>query len=555
MSALKQIKMGEVIPMRSSKLSNDDVLTALKAVGYSWNLATDVLEWGSNLQDVYELASLASLKSGSDYSAQVMHNDRAKVILSSKEKDVGDGVAYLLQTQIKRLNGEIITLQDKGKWFAGKTGEPVEAQGLVTALVSHSIEEVKPIKESRSSRSALTSALQKAIKQGSPASLVLISVDNISRINDVYGFEIADAVIEGVMDRIERMLRGGDILGRFTGNKIGVLMHRCNGAEMKIAAERFIEAIEDKSFTTKVGDISTSITVGGAIAPDHAKTSADLISNASEALRNAREQRRGSFEAYTPSEQREILKREMARTTEEVIAALNRRDIALAYQPIVQANTPRETIYYECLLRLKRPDGTTIGAPTVIALAEKLGLVRLLDKLILDLAIEEMTRSPNLKLSVNVTPASTIDDDWVENLRLHVKNVPSIPERLIVEITETSAILDINETKRFVRRVKDIGARVAIDDFGAGYTSFKNLRMLGVDIVKLDGSFIENIENNPDDAHFVETLLNLANHMGLSTIAEWVQSESAAQKLADMGCKYLQGYYTGMASEAKPWIK
>ena len=128
-----------------------------------------------------------------------------------------------------------------------------------------------------------------------------------------------------------------------------------------------------------------------------------------------------------------------------------------------------------------------------------------------------------------------------------------VAERLIVEITETAAIQDIDETRGFVARVKDLGCRIAIDDFGAGYTSFRNLRKLGVDIVKIDGAFVQNIMQSEDDRAFVHTLIDLARRLGLKTVAEWVQDEEAAAMLADWGCDYLQGALIGLASPQRPW--
>jgi EAL domain-containing protein (putative c-di-GMP-specific phosphodiesterase class I) len=122
-----------------------------------------------------------------------------------------------------------------------------------------------------------------------------------------------------------------------------------------------------------------------------------------------------------------------------------------------------------------------------------------------------------------------------------------LASRLIIEITESAAIRDVEMTRRFVDRVRGFGSRVAIDDFGAGHTSFRNLRRLGVDFVKIDGSFVANLERSSDDRLFVRTLLELASELGLKTVAEWVQTESAAQTLAAWGCDYLQGALIGLA--------
>ena len=128
-----------------------------------------------------------------------------------------------------------------------------------------------------------------------------------------------------------------------------------------------------------------------------------------------------------------------------------------------------------------------------------------------------------------------------------------VAERLIVEITETTVIHDIDDTRGFVSRVKDLGCRIAIDDFGSGYTSFRNLRKLGVDILKIDGAFVQNLMRSDDDRAFVSALLDLAKRLGIKTVAEWVQDEEAAAVLAEWGCDYLQGDLIARAQIERPW--
>jgi EAL domain-containing protein (putative c-di-GMP-specific phosphodiesterase class I) len=162
---------------------------------------------------------------------------------------------------------------------------------------------------------------------------------------------------------------------------------------------------------------------------------------------------------------------------------------------------------------------------------------------------------PSLKASVNVSPDSITDPDWWAALGAQLRARPGVAQRMILEITETAAIQNIDETAGFVTRAKDLGCRIAIDDFGAGYTSFRNLRRLGVDMIKIDGAFVQNLPRSPDDRAFVRTLVDLGRSLGLQTVAEWVQGEDAAVVLTDWGCDFLQGDLIGRASLDKPWEK
>ena len=167
--------------------------------------------------------------------------------------------------------------------------------------------------------------------------------------------------------------------------------------------------------------------------------------------------------------------------------------------------------------------------------------------------IGELRSAHNLKASVNVSPSSTNDPSWWNGLAAVLRAHPGCGERLTIEITETTAIRDIDEARGLVARVKDLGCKIAIDDFGAGQTSFRNLRKLGVDILKIDGSFVQNISRSEDDRAFVQTMLDLARRMKLATVAEWVQDEATAQMLSSWGCDYLQGSLFGLAASDRPW--
>jgi EAL domain-containing protein (putative c-di-GMP-specific phosphodiesterase class I) len=161
--------------------------------------------------------------------------------------------------------------------------------------------------------------------------------------------------------------------------------------------------------------------------------------------------------------------------------------------------------------------------------------------------ISELAAAPDFRASMNASPMSATDPDWWNALTTQLRLHPGVAERLTIEITEMSAIQDIDDTRGFVARAKDLGCRIAIDDFGAGYTSFRSLRKLGVDIVKIDGAFVENMVRSEDDSAFVLSLLDLARRLKLKTVAERVQDEACAAILAQNGCDYLQGKLIGLA--------
>jgi diguanylate cyclase (GGDEF)-like protein len=381
---------------------------------------------------------------------------------------------------------------------------------------------------------------------------MLAAIDNLGRINEAYGFDIADEVIAAIAARIRSQLRGKDHLGRFSGNKFGIILNNCAPDDLLVAADRLLSGARDNVVQTSAGPVAVTVTIGGVTAPRHARGVNEVLARAQDALDSAKSKRRGSFQAYRPNPERDQQRKENVRATEEIIKALNDRRIFLVYEPVVAIGT-RKPAFYECLMRVRRDDGSLLAVNEVIPLAERLGLVRLLDHRVLELVLDEMRTASDLHASINLSAASTVDPDWWASLGAALRTHSDIGPRLTVEITETTAIHDIDDTRGFVARVKDLGCRIAIDDFGAGYTSFRNLRRLGVDLVKIDGAFVQNLKRSEDDRAFVHTLIDLARRLGLETVAEWVQDEEAAAILADWGCDYLQGALVGLATPDRPW--
>jgi EAL domain-containing protein (putative c-di-GMP-specific phosphodiesterase class I) len=331
-----------------------------------------------------------------------------------------------------------------------------------------------------------------------------------------------------------------------------VILNNCTPEDMDKACERLLAGVRDDVVRTLAGPVAVTVTIGGVNVPRHARTVPEIFARAQEALNNAKAKRRGSFQTYRPNVERDALRRENVKSADEIVGALNERRILLAFEPVVDAKS-RQPAFHECLVRIRRADGSIVRAAEAIPVAERLGLVRMLDHRVLELLVTEMIAVPALAASINVSPASTMDPDWWSALVALLRANKGVAERLTIEITESAAIHDIDDTRGFVSRVKDLGSRIAIDDFGAGYTSFRNLRKLGVDIIKIDGAYVQNLMRSEDDRAFVLTLVELAKRLGLKTVAEWVQDESAAKMLSEWGCSYLQGALLGLASVERPW--
>jgi EAL domain-containing protein (putative c-di-GMP-specific phosphodiesterase class I) len=237
---------------------------------------------------------------------------------------------------------------------------------------------------------------------------------------------------------------------------------------------------------------------------------------------------------------------------DEVQQAMKDGRLGFAYQPIVSASD-HTALFHECLLRLHRADGEVVPAGKFVPVIEQIGLMRALDRRVLDLAVEELVRYPDATLAINISGLTATERSWQRALVAKLKDRPDLAQRMIIEITETAALKDIDETARFIAAAQELGCRVALDDFGAGYTTFRHLKALTVDIVKIDGSFVRDIAEDPHNQLFVRNLIALAHSLNLVTVAECVETAAEAKVLAAEGAELLQGYHFGRPALEAPW--
>jgi diguanylate cyclase (GGDEF)-like protein len=542
------------------------ILACLGQAAFVWDVASDQIAWTDHLAAVFPDIPVESLSTGGEFAKLIepLRSIRNDALTSSSAVDRGDGVAYRIEYGVRASTSHpVLWIEESGCWFAGADGKPARVQGIVRIDNERHAREEQLLKLSRHDPltgelnrthliASLAESIEEAMRFRSSFAFMLIGIDHLARINDAFGFDVADQVISDVAKRIRARLRAGDVLGRFSGNKFGLVLKNCTVDDINVAAERFLAGIRDDVVPTKSGPVSVTASIGAVSVPRYARNADDAINRAQETLDMAKRRRAGSFLVWRPNVERDAQRRVNIRVTDEIVTALNERRIVMAFEPVVDART-RQPAFHECLVRMQQEDGQFLLAPDIVPVAEKLGLIRLVDHRVLELVVAELAEAPGVQLSLNISPDTTMDPDWWAGIESLMRAHPGVAERLIVEITETVAIQDIDDVRGFVTRLKNFGSRIAIDDFGAGYTSFRNLRKLGVDIVKIDGAFVQNIARSADDAAFVQTLIDLARRLGIKTVAEWVQDEESASMLRDWGCDYIQGRLIGLASSDRPW--
>lgn len=240
-------------------------------------------------------------------------------------------------------------------------------------------------------------------------------------------------------------------------------------------------------------------------------------------------------------------------TVEMVRQALDERRGLLAYQPVVQARLPARPAFYEGLIRILDREGRVLPARDFMPQVETTETGRRIDCLALELGLHALAREPGLRLSINMSARSIGYPAWLATLERGLRLDPTVAERLILEITESSAMVMPDLVTVFMADMQARGICFALDDFGAGYTAFRYLKDFYFDIIKIDGQFIRNIAQNPDNQVLTQALVSIARHFDMFTVAEAVETAEDARYLVSIGVDCLQGYFFGVPTTEAPW--
>lgn len=400
-----------------------------------------------------------------------------------------------------------------------------------------------------------TGLLQETINSNVAASmqgaLLVISIDNIAMIMRGYGHEISEKVITSLVEKIGYMLSPQDTLSRLQKDQIGLIMPQMAESAARSFATQLHAALQGFGYESEYGSLHVLCSVACVPVPKTTRSAEGALDQAFISLKS----KQGIVFPVL-----EELPRASANCRQEMglanylSRAIRENRLRLAYQPIISSRTG-EISHYEALLRNISDDGRISSAGALIPVAERMGMIQMIDRWVLEKVVEELRASDKVSLAFNVSNLTTDDETWLEYLGELIGNDPEVASRMTVEITETAIHRDLSKTAYFVASIQALGAQVALDDFGSGYTSFRQLKSLSIDMVKIDGAFIRDLTDNADNRFFVKTLLDFTKGFGLKSVAEFVENGEIAKMLMELGVEYMQGYYFGRPENHRSWMK
>lgn len=540
------------------------VLSASGDVAYDWDLVADKIHWLNGAREAFGLASTFDIGTGEDFH-RVIHAHDLSNRLDAVSAVYRGKESYECEYRLRRGNDEHRWYHDRGRAEFTPEGVPVRLLGTLRPITERkrSVEQIAYLTNhdeltghyNRARlREALEHSLYHSLRYGTSGAYLVIDVDKINVVNQAFGYEIADSILLAIGRKLDGCLRASDTIGRIAGERFGAVLGNCPASDIGFAAEKILSRAQDTVVETPIGPIHLTVSIGAVIFPDAAHNTTDAMTKADIALRQAKRAGHNTWAMYDYTEEQRCAHRRNIVIAEQVQQALREDRLSLSLQPLVDANS-HEPALYECLLRIRRIDGSIMPAADFMPVVEELGMIRIIDRKVLEMVVAELTDYPEAKLAMNVSAMTTTDRSWLRAAVGALRGKPEIARRLVVEITETAGLDDLEECARFISTLRDLGCRVALDDFGAGFSSFRHLRSLSVDMVKIDGSFVRNIGQNPDNLIFIRTLVDLARNFGLETVAECVETTEEADILTKEGVNLLQGYAFGEPVADRPWAK
>ncbi|NNC38531.1 MAG: EAL domain-containing protein [Hyphomonadaceae bacterium] len=474
-----------------------------------------------------------------------------------------NGAKFQIDYQIRTFDGRNIWVEERGQRIAGTGTRPTVIVGVITDIQNRkgreeqagyhaAFDSLTGLWNKTRMTEGLTHLLSYAQRYDRQSGYIVFKISNLENINDNFGYEAGDFLLKAVAERLESCVRSPDICARVSEVSFGIGLTDCDGKQMQLVVDRIGSALKGAPYESQYGDLRAEFAIGGIALSQKAVSAVSAMDQVKTAVAHS-EKQNGVFIPFS-ADLPDIKPRQDGQNfvREDIINALNDRRVSLAYQPIIDAKT-REIDHFECLLRLKRDNGEIVSAADFIMAAERLDCVHLLDRRALEIAAATLNTYPDIRLALNVSATTVKNKQSANSYLAALKALGAQTSRVTIELTETVALEDPAMANWFSVEARSFGCKFAIDDFGAGHTTFSNLMAIEADEIKIDGSFIRDLSITPHKQVFVRMMVDLAQTFSVKTVAEMVGSRDEAELLTRMGVDYLQGFMFGVPS-ASPRI-
>ena len=381
--------------------------------------------------------------------------------------------------------------------------------------------------------------------------LCFMDLDRFKLVNDSSGHTAGDELLRQISKLMVSRISENDTLARLGGDEFGLLLEDCPLDKAMQILQKIRQSVDDYHFTWGDNVYRVGLSIGAVVINHQYHDSGTLISAADQACMKAKHDGRNRVELYQADNPEYSLSGEDAARVALIQHALEQDRFELHYQPIVRLNDNEDGAYcYEILVRMRDEAGKLIMPSGFIDTAERFGLMQQIDKWVIEHYCEWLMNNPSQaehmhKVSINLSATSIVDNRFHTFIKQCIKAYDIPFEKFCFEITETAAITNATRAYEFLQSMKDFGATFSLDDFGTGMCSFNYLKNIPAHVVKIDGSFIKDIQHDPVNQSLVKAMVEVAHTMDKVVVAEWVETAESLEILRGLDVDYVQGYYTG----------
>ncbi|VAW57303.1 diguanylate cyclase/phosphodiesterase (GGDEF & EAL domains) with PAS/PAC sensor(s) [hydrothermal vent metagenome] len=392
----------------------------------------------------------------------------------------------------------------------------------------------------------LTAALKKVEINDHKNILFYMDLDNFKIVNDTCGHVAGDQLLKKLPKLFQKHKRKYDSLARLGGDEFGLLLIDCNLENAKKVAVEFQQEVENFKFHWENKIFSVGISIGIVLIESSHMDIYELLSEADTACYTAKNKGGNNIQIYRENNKKLNENNGKMHWLSDINEALKNDHFILFYQLILPLNEiGKDENYYEVLLRYRDKSGEILPPSSLLSTAERFGMIGQVDRWVIKNAfiwLSKCKHIKNLRLSINLSGKSLNDEKIFSFIEECLHKYKVDPRDITFEVTETAAINTLDAAKKLIKSLKEIGCKFSLDDFGSSLSSFKYLKNLPVNILKIDGGFVKNIVNDPVDFAMVKSIHDIGKTMGMLTIAEFVETEAIIDKLREIGIDYAQGY-------------
>jgi diguanylate cyclase (GGDEF)-like protein/PAS domain S-box-containing protein len=381
---------------------------------------------------------------------------------------------------------------------------------------------------------------------GQHHSIAYLDIDRFKLVNDLHGFGVGDALLQQVARRLAGLSRGRDSLARVADSFV-IVLNDCSAQAAVLALERVREAICGDPFDVDGKMLNVTVSVGVVALDSTSISYMDVMAAADRACSEAKARGRNCVVQLSDLDATLQLHLHELRVVANLQQKIPTDRYFLELQPIVSLSAPDSSLSYEVLIRMRDEDGSVVPPSRFIGAAERHGLMSQIDRWVLRNTLEWLDANPQHRdrinfATLNLSGASLNDRRFVDDAFAMIEEHRVSASKLCFEITESVALHDVGSTRRFADRIRQSGSMLALDDFGAGYTSFNYLKEIPADFIKIDGSFVKDINLNPANYAITRTIVDLTHELGMRSIAEWAETHDTVASLIDLRVDFAQGF-------------